>query len=319
MEFRHHSPLLTGIIVAVLVYATIAGCGREKTQTARGGSGEAIPVEAVVVRSTPLEDKTYATGTLLAFEEVGLRPETSGRVVEVLFDEGRAVRKGDLLVKINDREYQAQLRRKQLEETLAADEERRKRGLFEINGISREEYDKAVNALRMVQAEREVIESQLAETEIRAPFDGVIGLRHVSVGSYVTPSTLVASLQSIDPIKVEFSVAEKYAGKLTPGREVSVQVGEDSERHRGRVYAVEAKIDPATRTLKARATIANPGGRLIPGAFSRVEITLEVLPDALVIPAGAVVPRINDEIVYGGCLQSRQRGFCHRLQHCQGH
>jgi membrane fusion protein (multidrug efflux system) len=227
-----------------------------------------------------------------------LRPEISGRVTEVAFNEGSRVAKGSLLLKINDSELQAQLKRKESEEKLAASDEQRKKSLYEANAISQEEYDKSLNALRIVQADMEVTRSLIAKTEIRAPFNGVIGLRHVSEGGYVSPSMLAATMQEIDPMKVEFSVPEKYAHQLKDGLEISVHIGESAEEHKGIVYAVESKIDLSTRTIKARARIPNPDGRLIPGAFARLDITLESIHDAIVIPSAAVIPELNGAKVY---------------------
>jgi membrane fusion protein (multidrug efflux system) len=172
------------------------------------------------------------------------------------------------------------------------------RQLLELKGISQEEYDRAANALGMIKAEKEVIRSQLAKTEIVAPFDGMVGLRYVSEGSYVTSNMLVATMQDVDPIKVEFSVPEKYARQIKRGDEITVQAGDSQEQYRGSVYAVEAKIDPTTRTMKARAKIANPKGNLIPGSFAKVDITLEQLPNAIVIPAESIIPEMSGEKVF---------------------
>jgi membrane fusion protein (multidrug efflux system) len=299
MTFGRVFHIIAYPLTAILIILSVVSCHDDpKKVSGRGGGRGATPVEALVIHPQPLENKIVTTGTLMANEEVELRPEIDGRVTGVFFDEGKPVKKGELLLKINDRELQADLKSKQLEEKLAADDESRKRALVDINGISREEYDKALNNLNMIKAEREVIESKIAETEIFAPFDGVIGLRYVSEGGYVTTNTLVATMQDVDPIKVEFSVPERYAGKLTTGSKVSVQVGDAQDQYIGNIYAVEAKIDPTTRTLKARATIPNPGSKLIPGSFAKVEITLEKIPDALVIPTEAVVPELNGEKVY---------------------
>jgi len=286
---------------AGLAISISLGCSKGESQSSPGGRAGGlgrIPVEARVLMPQPIENRILATGTLLANEEVELRPEVNGRVTGVFFDEGKRVRKGDLLLKLNDRELQAELKRKELEEALASDDEQRKRSLLDINGISKEDYDKVLNNLNMIKAEREVIESKLAETEILAPFDGVVGLRYVSEGSVISTNTLVATMQDIDPVKVEFSVPERYAAGLKTGTEVTVEVGDTGERFDGRVYAVEAKVDPATRTLKARATIPNPSGRLIPGSFCKVEITLERIDDAIVIPAGALVPELSGQKVF---------------------
>jgi membrane fusion protein (multidrug efflux system) len=216
----------------------------------------------------------------------------------VHFEEGSRVRQGDLLVKLNDSELAAELKRKRLEEKLVGDDERRKRALFDIKGISQEEYDRAANALYMAQAEREVIESQLAKTEIVAPMNGVVGLRYVSVGTYVTPQQRVATMQKVDTLKVEFSVPEKHAGRLVAGSEVRVEVGGEAAPQSGRIYAVESKVDPATRTLKARARLPNRAEQLLPGSFARVAITLERIPDAIVVPASAIVPQLEGERVF---------------------
>lgn len=292
--------ILSLLAIVSLVQAIFIGCGKGDSQPLPGGRGgpEGISVETLVLEPRPIERKIITTGSLMANEEVELRPEISGRVTGVFFEEGKKVKKGDLLLKLNDRELQAQLKRKQLEETLAADDERRKRSLFEINGISKEDYDKVLYGLNMIRAEVEVIESQLAETEIYAPFDGVVGLRHVSEGSVISSNTLVATLQDIDPIKVEFSIPEKYTGDLKVGTGIAVQTGDSASVFEGKVYAVESKVDPDTRTLKARARIPNPDGRLIPGLFGKIEITLERIADAIVIPTRALIPELNSQKVF---------------------
>jgi membrane fusion protein (multidrug efflux system) len=185
-----------------------------------------------------------------------------------------------------------------VEEKQASDLETRARRLFEMKGISQEEYDKAANALKMIQAQREVTEAQLAKTEIAAPFDGIIGLRYVSPGSFVTTSMLVATMQDIDPIKVEFSVPEKYAKQIKKGTDITVRVGDSEEEYKGVIYAAESRIDLETRTIKARAKIPNPGRDLIPGSFAKVDITLERLPDAIVVPSEAIVPELSGEKVF---------------------
>jgi membrane fusion protein (multidrug efflux system) len=297
-------PLL--ILFQVLL---IGGCSSEKngppgrqSDMAAGG----VPVEVVVIQPRLLSNKIFTTGTLLANEEVELRPEVSGRVSSISFTEGSRVKRGEVLLKINDRELKAQLKRKEFEEKEASDNEARMRRLFELKGISQEEYDKAANALGMIKAEKEVIGSQLAKTEIVSPFDGVVGLRYVSQGSYVTSNMLVATMQDVDPIKVEFSVPEKYAKQIKPGNEITLRVGDSQEQYQGSVYAVEAKIDPATRTMKARARIPNPRGDLIPGSFAKVDITLEQLPNAIVIPTEAIIPEMSGEKVFL-CVDGRAR------------
>ena len=289
------------LFLLVFSYLLICACKSGKSSPPRRESGTAgarVPVDAMVVQPQLLDNRIFTTGTLLANEEVQLQPEIAGRVTDVLFTEGGRVKKGEVLIRINDREFKAQLKGKEIEEKQASDVEARARRLFEVKGISQEEYDRVANALGMVKAQKEVIESQLAKTEIVAPFDGIIGLRYVSQGSYVSTDMLVATMQEIDPIKVEFSVPEKYVKQIKKGTEIKVLVGDSREEYQGLVYAVESRIDLATRTIKARAKIHNPKGDLIPGSFAKVDITLEQLPDAIVIPSGSVIPELSGEKVF---------------------
>jgi membrane fusion protein (multidrug efflux system) len=301
IPIRSTTSLVFGVALAALSSLFLGGCGQGTgKQTNREGSGRsnALSVEAVVIRPQVLDNKIFTTGTLLANEEVVLRPEVSGRVIGVFFQEGSRIAKGTLMLKIDDRELQAQHKRKKLEEKQASDEESRKRSLYDIKAISQEEYDKTLNTLRMIQADKEVIESQIGKTEIRAPFNGVVGLRYVSEGGFVSPNMLAATMQELDPMKVEFSVPEKYAKEIKSGIEILVRAGDSEKDHKGVIYALETKIDPNTRTIKARGKIPNADGTMIPGAFAKVEITLAKLSDAIVIPSGAVIPELNGEKVF---------------------
>lgn len=285
------------LIISALLFA---GCNQSKSNQSGNSAVKptGTPIEAVIIQPQILHNRIFTTGTLLANEEVELRPEIGGRVTGVFFEEGSRVKKGTVMLKINDSELKANHKRKQIEEKLASDEEQRRKGLLNINGISKEEYERSLNALEVIRAEREIIESQLAKTEIVAPFDGIVGLRQVSEGSYVTSNALIATMQQLDPMKVEFSVPEKHAAQVKDGLTVKVQTSESGRKFDGTIFAVESKIDLSTRTIKARARIANPKQDLIPGSFAKVEINLETIPNAIVIPSGAVIPELTGEKVF---------------------
>ncbi|MBP1654231.1 MAG: hypothetical protein H6Q28_787, partial [Bacteroidetes bacterium] len=141
------------------------------------------------------------------------------------------------------------------------------------------------------------------------PFDGIIGLRYVSEGSYVSPQTRIASLQRTSSLKIDFSVPERYAGIVKPGQTIYFHVAGSDERATGAIYAVEPKIDPSTRTVMIRARAANPEGKLAPGAFAEVELVLREIPDAVMIPSQALVPDIEGHKVYvveGGVARVRR-------------
>jgi len=257
-----------------------------------------VTVMAVVIQPGPLENQIFATGSVIANEEVELRSELPGRIVAINFEEGSRVNKGDLLVKIDDRELQAQVRKLQVDEKQARDDLYRKEKLLELKAVSQEEYDRAFNLLGITQAQLDLVKTQISKTEIFAPFSGQIGLRQVSPGGFVSSSTLVALMQQIDPVKVEFAIPEKYREKVRKGTLIKFRVEGVDSSFAGHVYAIEPKIDPTTRNISMRAICPNPGGLLVPGAFAKVNIVLDRLPDALVVPSEAIIPQLNSEKVF---------------------
>lgn len=257
-----------------------------------------LPVEAVVVRPQAVTDRIYATGTILSNEEVEVRSEISGKIVQILFREGSRVAKDDLLLKIDDSELQAQALKVDSQLKLAQDKEARRRQLFDKGNISPEDYDVALNELNAIRAEAQLIQARIQKTEVRAPFSGVIGLRYVSEGSFVSSSTRIANLQSISQVKVDFSVPERYAGEVKRGQTIRFRIAGSDDTFSGSIYAIEPKIDPSTRTVLIRAVCPNPEGRISPGGFAQVELSLRELADAMMIPTQALVPDLLGQKVY---------------------
>lgn len=293
----------TGVIIVLLVLAypkiePLLDAEGEAAGSSSNQEEEIVSVQVHIVEPDTIENIISTTGTLRANEEVELRSEVSGLIEEIYFKEGQPVEKGELLVKINDSELQAELTREQYRLDLAADRERRQKALLEKGGISQEEYDATLNQVNVFRSEVALIKAQIDKTEIRAPFDGKIGLKFVSDGSYLTPTTQIASLQNIDPIKIDFSIPERYAGKISEGDEITFNVQGFDRQFTGRVYAIEPRIDTETRTLQIRAKSDNPEGRLLPGAFADIKLTLDTIDDALMVPAISIVPQINGQKVY---------------------
>ncbi len=252
-----------------------------------------IPVSTVVVEPELLDNKIKVTGTLIANEAVELSAEMSGKITGIYFEEGDYVRKGALLASINAEDLKAQLEKARFTLKLYQENENRQRQLLEKEAISQEEYDIAITELRTSEAEIKVLEAQIAKSQIRAPFNGTIGLRLVSEGGYVNPSTTLASLYNIDPIKVEFSVPGKYSDRVKAGQKIKFTLEARSREFDGEIYAVEPRIDPDTRTLKVRARAENDERNLLPGQFANIDFILETIEDALMVPTVAVIPELN--------------------------
>lgn len=267
-------------------------------QEGRSAQNNRLNVEAIQLQHESIDDKIFTSGTLQANEIVELSAEVSGKIVDIFFQEGRMVEEGQLLVKINDNELQAQKRRAELRLNLAEQREERQRRLLERGGISLEDYETTVNEVNVLRSEIDLIEAQIEKTEIRAPFDGVIGLKFVSVGSYISPQTRIASLNDIDPVKIEFSIPERYVTRVRTGDRIEFTVQGIDSVFTGEVYAVEPSIQTQTRTLRLRALSDNRDQLLVPGAFANIELILETVNEALMVPTVSVIPELNRQKVY---------------------
>lgn len=286
-------------ILFVSVTLLIGGCKNEK-KAERNSARQTrqLTVDASVV-SLSSKDFAYSyTGTLLANEAVEIRPEISGKITHIYFKEGARVKKGELLVKMFDADLQAQLKKNKLQIELQAKEENRKKELFNLKGISKEEYEISENQLNTLKAEQDLLNAQISKTELIAPFTGIIGLRNVSEGSFVSNSNIITTLQQIDPIKIEFSIPEKYKNNIVNNQEVEFTVEGVPDTFRGKVYATESKIDLSTRSIRIRALCANPQGNLFPNSFATIKLNLFPNQQSIFIPARSIVPLIDGEQVF---------------------
>lgn len=259
---------------------------------------QAVSVSGMVLRPQQFKETLSLSGTLEANEQIDLRSEVSGVVESINFREGSKVAEGQVLFKVNDMELQAQLSKVRTAQKLAAENERRARLLLEKQAISQEEYDIASADYQSASAESELIAAQLAKATVRAPFSGTIGLRAISRGTYVTPSTPIAKLVNTEELKITFSIPEKYASQVRLGSELTFTTSDSEQEHRATVYAIEPEVEVATRTLKMRARAENPDGTLFPGTYANVMLPLEVVNDALMVPTEALIPVQNGKKIF---------------------
>ena len=265
-----------------------------------GGAGrQQLSVTAMVLQPQVLRSDLYiARGILLPEDEVDLTFETSGKITHIYFREGSFVTQGALLAKVNDAPLQAELRKLQTQLPLAQDRVYRQGTLLEKDAISQETYQTVTTELEKLKADIDLIESRIAQTELRAPFSGVIGLRQVSVGAYASPAVIVSKLTKISPLKLEFSMNENQVSQIPPGAKITFTVANDLTTYEAEVYAVESQLDPKTLTLKARARYANPGGKLKPGISASIQTLISEIPDAIVIPSISSITEMGRDIAY---------------------
>jgi membrane fusion protein, multidrug efflux system len=211
--------------------------------------------------------------------------------------EGKFVRQGTLLVKLFDADLQAQLKKAQTQLQMAQQTQARQNELIKISGISQSDYDLSVLQVSSIGADIEVLKVQIRKTEVRAPFDGVIGLRNISLGAEVTPSTALANIRAVQQLKLDFSVPEKYSREIKPGMKVTFAIQGDQTPYEATVSATEQGIEATTRSLKARAIVTGKVGSLKPGSFANVTLQLGEIKNALMIPTQAVIPQERNKKV----------------------
>lgn len=295
MKLKHIIiPILLLVLTSLIIYRIIAN--KEPLQTTR--QLQPAKVDGIIIKTQYFEDILSLSGSLEADEQVEIRSEVSGIVQRINFKEGSQVQKGQILLKINDVELQAQLLQAKTKEQLASENARRAELLLDKEAISREEFDIISAEYQSAKAQTQLIEAQIAKTVIVAPFSGKIGLRNISEGTYVTPITLIAKLVSSSDMKITFSVPEKYANQISINTELKFTVSGSNEKFAAKVYAIEPEIELATRTLKVRAKITNKEGKLLPGSFADVELPLSVIDDAIIIPTESVIPIQDGKMVF---------------------
>jgi membrane fusion protein (multidrug efflux system) len=259
----------------------------------------AVAVLATAVRVAAAAQEVDAIGNLLADESVIIRSEIVGRVSKLNFREGQVAREGLILIELDPAEYQAQIAQSESAVKLWEIKNRRGKELLAKKAISSQDYDEMQASLQGAQASLALARTRLDKTQLRAPFDGVLGLRKVSPGNFVDTGQDLVNLEAIDPLKIDLRIPERYAGLVKPGLPSSVRVDAYPGRvFTGAIYAIDPRHDEGSRSVSLRGRLPNPERLLRPGMFAHVGLVLSERAAALWTPEQAVVPMANGAYVY---------------------
>lgn len=284
------------VLLAILIITNAceskkdAGQGRSRMQGP-------ITVDGFIVEPHTIGDRVEVPGTLLPFEETQIRAEVSGRVVYLNVPEGTIVPKGTVLVKLFDEDLLAQLRKLDVNLQIAQKTEERQRELLKINGISQSEYDLSALNVENLKADIETLKISIAKMQIRAPYEGRVGLRNVSLGAYISANDIITVLRQDRQLKLEFAVPEKYARNIGKGYVIEFKVDEGKGYHKATVIATESSVEQTTRTLKIRAQVNEIDPELVPGVFAKVNLQLGKNDHALLVPTQCIIPQARNKQV----------------------
>ncbi|MCT8970966.1 efflux RND transporter periplasmic adaptor subunit [Microbaculum marinisediminis] len=258
-----------------------------------------VTIEARSVAVARVVEEATAVGTLLSAESADISPEIAGRIEVIAFDEGMPVNEGELLFQLDSSVYEAQRAEAQSNYELKQRNFDRADGLLKNKVGTVRARDEALSEMQVARALLTMAEVRLEKTKILAPFDGIVGLRNVSRGDYVQPGAKLVNLEKIDPIKVDFSIAERYLADVRTGANVRLTVDALGDREfTGTVYAINPQIDPAGRSIALRAQVPNPDGLLRPGLFARVGLQTAVRDNAIITSEDAIVSQGGGNFVY---------------------
>ena len=285
----------------ILVTIIISACGgkAEKIAPPTGAArpNPVINVSGYLVKTQTITENIQVGGTLLANESTEIHPEISGRLVYLNVNEGRNVARGALIGRIYDGDLQAQLKKLQVQLEIARQTQSRFGELLKVQGISQQEYDQASLQTSNILADMDIVRAEITKTQIKAPFNGKLGLKNISPGAYVTPATVIATIQQVSQLKLDFTVPEKYSGQVKNGQYINFTVDGSDKKYSARVMAIESSVAEATRSLTVRSIVQNNDGSLLPGAFAKVILNFAPNENAIMVPAQAVIPQARGKKV----------------------
>jgi len=290
------------IVFSLLFISVFMACKQKKANTAvagrQGAAQQVLALEGLIASSKTISAQIEVPGTILANESTEIRPEVSGRVVQLNIKEGAFVSQGTLLAKLYDDDLQAQLKKLDVQLKIADQTEKRQAQLLKIQGISQQDYDLSLLQVYNLNADLDIVKTAIRKTEIRAPFSGKLGLRNISPGAYVTPLTIATTISQLTQLKLQFSIPEKYGAQLKNGQTIGFTVDGVPKKFAAAIIATETGIEENTRSLAVRALIKDKDESLLPGAFAKVKLALEKSVDAIMIPNSSVLPQGRLKFVF---------------------
>jgi membrane fusion protein (multidrug efflux system) len=286
-----------------LIFLIFLSCNdKKKASSSQFGSGSQkqppVSVDAIITNEQVLLTEIEVPGSLLANESTEIRPEVSGKLVQLNVKEGTFVSQGALLAKLYDGDLQAQKRKLEVQLKIAEQTENRQEQLLKIQGISQQEYDISLLQVHNLNADIDIINEAIRKTEIHSPFSGKLGFRNISPGAYVTPATIISTVSQVSQLKLQFTIPEKYSSEIKNGQLIDFTLDGSEKIFHANVSATESFIEENTRSLSVRSIVKTKDQFLVPGAFAKVKIQLGKNDKAMMIPTVAVVPMGRKKQVY---------------------
>ena len=267
---------------------TVVGCKEKSKSVDKFNPNAPVSVDITIAALQKVDKQIEVNGTVLANDFVELRPETNGRITFLQVPEGKFVKAGAVIAKINDADLQAQLDKIKAQLELAILNEQRNKQLVLVKGINQSDYDASLQQVKSLKADMAYTQSLIDKTIVKAPFAGQVGLRQVSVGAYISTATTIVTIQKLDQLKMDFTLPELYASYVSVGKKVSVATaGNEQAKINGTITAIEPQIIAASRNLKVRTSFQ---GKVLPGAYAKVYLGESKAKPSIMVPSNVIIP-----------------------------
>jgi membrane fusion protein (multidrug efflux system) len=288
-------------LFAICAIFIAPACSKKPKSVDKFNPNAPISIDISIVENQKVDKLIEVNGTVLANDYIDVHPESNGRIVFLQIPEGKMVKAGTVLAKLNDAELQAQYEKVKVQLELANINEQRNKQLLNVKGINQSDYDISLQQVKSLKADIALIQAQIDKTIIKAPFNGLVGLRQVSLGAFINNTSTIASLQKIDQLKIDFTLPEFYQNFIKVGKKVKIEsIGGGDAKLAATVIAIEPQINASTRNIKVRAALQ---GKLLPGSYVKVLLGENVQKPTIMVPANIVIPDSRSKqlsIVKGG-------------------
>jgi membrane fusion protein (multidrug efflux system) len=283
------SSALKSLYIVTFGFLVFTSCKSKQEPPKPNNGPQSVTVDVLIASSQPVNNSIEASGTVVANEYLELHSEVSGRLVYLNVPEGGKIQQGTIIARINDADLQAQMNKTKVALDMAIKTEERLRKLLSISGVNQQDYDIALNAVNGYKADLAYTQSLIDKTVIKAPFSGELGLRQVSPGAYLTPTTIIATIQQLEKIKIDFTIPEEYSSMIQKGKTVDVQVDtRDQKMKKATITATEPQVNQNTRNLKVRAILED--NKVNPGAYVKVFLSANRDLKAILVPTNSIIP-----------------------------
>jgi membrane fusion protein (multidrug efflux system) len=303
MKLKHNKLLFTGIFFIFFISSCSNKNKNEDPPEKKGGAEHsALTVDGYIIHPSVLHSSIEVAGTLLPFEETDIHPEVSGKVTYLSIKEGAHVNKGTLLARLFDGDLKAQLQKLNVQLQVAKKTQERQQELLKIGGISQQDFDLSVLDVSSIKADMQVLQAAIDKTIIRAPFNGKLGFKNISIGAFITTTTIITTIKQDNKLKLEFSVPEKYTPKVKLGNVLYFTTESSNKKYNAKIYATESGITADNRSLKVHALVENNDKNITAGSFAKVSFDMGDNNNAIMIPTQAIIPQARDKqvILYNG-------------------